>query len=171
MLRTPIPTPGSTAGAKAKRLSYIGGNTLTENRHGRTVEAGLGSTTGLSRARQPRRWRCAIRRDRNDSRWAPTRLMVRASRRRPAHLNVTPHIAQNAPTAVRQLMPAPRATPATRSASRSISERGGPFGWAKTIGGLARPMQQGAARLRFKFTLTMATSELIRPPKLLRALA
>jgi hypothetical protein len=32
----------------------------------------------------------------------------------------------------------------------------GPFGWAKTVGGLARPMLRGIARLRFKFTLTMA---------------
>jgi hypothetical protein len=31
-----------------------------------------------------------------------------------------------------------------------------PFGWAKTIGGLARPMLRGVARMRFKFTLTMA---------------
>jgi hypothetical protein len=42
-----------------------------------------------------------------------------------------------------------------------------PFGWAKTIGGLARPMLRGAARLRFKFTLTMAAYDLIRLPKLL----
>jgi hypothetical protein len=42
-----------------------------------------------------------------------------------------------------------------------------PFGWAKTIGGLARPMLRGVARLRFKFTLTMAAYDLIRLPKLL----
>jgi hypothetical protein len=39
-----------------------------------------------------------------------------------------------------------------------------PFGWAKTIGGLARPMLRGAARLRFKFTFTMAAYDLIRLP-------
>jgi hypothetical protein len=47
----------------------------------------------------------------------------------------------------------------------SVTEE--PFGWAKTIGGLARPMLRGAARLRFKFILTMAAYELIRLPKLL----
>ena len=46
-----------------------------------------------------------------------------------------------------------------------------PFGWAKTIGGLARPMLRGAARLRFKFTFTMAAYDLIRLPKLLGAFA
>jgi hypothetical protein len=46
-----------------------------------------------------------------------------------------------------------------------------PFGWGKTIGGLARPMLRGAARLGFKFTLTMAAYDLIRLPKLLGALA
>jgi hypothetical protein len=43
-----------------------------------------------------------------------------------------------------------------------------PFG--KTVGGLARPMLRGAARLGFKFTLTMAAYDLIRLPKLLGAL-
>jgi hypothetical protein len=42
-----------------------------------------------------------------------------------------------------------------------------PFGWDKTIGGLARPMLRGVARLRFKFTLTMAAYDLIRLPNLL----
>ena len=44
-----------------------------------------------------------------------------------------------------------------------------PFGWGKTIGGLARPMLRGAKRLGFKFTLTMAAYDLIRLPKLLAA--
>jgi hypothetical protein len=43
------------------------------------------------------------------------------------------------------------------------------FGWGKTIGGLARPMFRGIDRLRFKFTLTMASYNLIRIPKLLAA--
>ena len=42
-----------------------------------------------------------------------------------------------------------------------------PFGWGKTIGGLARPMLRGASKLGFKFTLTMASYNLIRMPKLL----
>jgi len=46
-----------------------------------------------------------------------------------------------------------------------------PFGWGKTIGGLARPMLRGARNLGFKFTLTMASYNLIRIPKLIAALA
>jgi transposase len=44
-----------------------------------------------------------------------------------------------------------------------------PFGWGKTIGGLARPMLRGAARLGFKFILAMAAYNLIRLPKLIAA--
>jgi hypothetical protein len=44
-------------------------------------------------------------------------------------------------------------------------------GWYKTIGGLARPMLRGVARLRFKFILTMAAYDLIRLPKLMAASA
>jgi Transposase DDE domain len=46
-----------------------------------------------------------------------------------------------------------------------------PFGWGKTIGGLARPMLRGARKLGFKFTLTMASYNLIRIPKLIAAVA
>jgi hypothetical protein len=46
-----------------------------------------------------------------------------------------------------------------------------PFGWGKTIGGLARPMLRGARKLGFKFTLTMASYNLIRIPKLIAAAA
>ena len=44
-----------------------------------------------------------------------------------------------------------------------------PFCWGKTIGGLARPMLRGAARLGFKFILTIAACNLIRLPRLLAA--
>src|SRR5262249_20277334 len=44
-----------------------------------------------------------------------------------------------------------------------------PFGWGKTIGGLAHPMLRGARKLGFKFTLTMASYNLIRIPKLIAA--
>src|SRR5262249_3931036 len=37
-----------------------------------------------------------------------------------------------------------------------------PFGWGKTIGGLARPMLRGVKKLDFKFTLTMAAYDLIK---------
>jgi hypothetical protein len=46
-----------------------------------------------------------------------------------------------------------------------------PFGWGKTIGGLARPMLRGVKKLGFKFTLAMAGYNLIRLPKLIAAQA
>ena len=42
-----------------------------------------------------------------------------------------------------------------------------PFGWGKTIGGLARPMLRGVKKLDFKFTLTMAAYDLIKLPRLI----
>jgi hypothetical protein len=54
---------------------------------------------------------------------------------------------------------------------RALLLQASPFGWGKTIGGLARPMLRGVARLRFKFILTMAAYDLIRLPKLMAASA
>ena len=42
-----------------------------------------------------------------------------------------------------------------------------PFGWGKTIGGLARPMLRGVKKLDFKFMLTMAAYDLIKLPRLI----
>jgi hypothetical protein len=84
-------------------------------------------------------------------------------------LNVTPHIAQN-DTSRRSAIDGRT----TRHPGYAVSQQKRkrieePFGWGKTIGGLARPMLRGAARLGFKFTLTMAAYDLIRLPKLLAA--
>ena len=86
-------------------------------------------------------------------------------------LNVTPHIAQNTTNRSSAID-----TRTTRHPGYAISQQKRkrteePFGWAKTIGGLARPMLRGAARLRFKFTFTMVAYDLIRLPKLLGASA
>jgi hypothetical protein len=80
------------------------------------------------------------------------------------NLNVTPHIAQN--TTNRSSAIDVRTT---RHSGYAISQQKRkrteePFGWGKTIGGLARPMLRGLARLRFKFILTMAAYDLIRLP-------
>jgi hypothetical protein len=45
------------------------------------------------------------------------------------------------------------------------------FGWTKTIGGLARPMRRGAARMRFAFTFSMVSYDLVRLPGRLGAAA
>jgi Transposase DDE domain len=86
-------------------------------------------------------------------------------------LNVTPHIAQN--TSGRRSAIDARTTrhpgySASQQTRKRIEE---PFGWGKTIGGLARPMLRGVQKLGFKFTLTMAGYNLIRLPKLLEAAA
>ena len=84
-------------------------------------------------------------------------------------LNVTPHIAQN--TSGRRSAIDARTTrhpgyAVSQQKRKRIEE---PFGWGKTIGGLARPMLRGVKKLGFKFTLTMAGYNLIRLPKLLEA--
>jgi Transposase DDE domain len=86
-------------------------------------------------------------------------------------LNVTPHIAQN--TSGRRSAIDARTTrhpgyAASQQTRKRIEE---PFGWGKTIGGLARPMLRGVQKLGFKFTLTMAGYNPIRLPKLLGAAA
>ncbi len=44
-----------------------------------------------------------------------------------------------------------------------------PFGWAKTVGGMAQTLHRGREKLRAKFTMTMAACNLARLPKLLAA--
>ena len=44
-----------------------------------------------------------------------------------------------------------------------------PFGWAKTVGGMAQTMYRGVERVRSRFILTMAASNLARLPRLLGA--
>ncbi|MEV8469056.1 transposase, partial [Fluviibacterium sp. DFM31] len=44
-----------------------------------------------------------------------------------------------------------------------------PFGWAKTVGGMAQTMYRGIERVRARFTSTMAACNLARLPKLLAA--
>lgn len=84
-------------------------------------------------------------------------------------LNVTPHIAQN-DTSRRSAIDGRTSRHPGYAVSQQKRKRiEEPFGWGKTIGGLARPMLRGAARLGFKFTLTMAAYDLIRLPKLLAA--
>ena len=62
----------------------------------------------------------------------------------------------------------------TRHAGYAVSQRKRkrieePFGWGKTIAGLARPLLRGVEKLGFKFTLTIAGYNLIRLPKLIAA--
>lgn len=156
---------------KEAKLSFIG-NALAENRHGLVVETELAAASGTIEREaattmivrhSPGSHRLTLGADKGFD----TREFVADLR----DLNVTPHVAQN--TSNRASAIDHRTTRhdgyALSQRKRKLIEE--PFGWAKTIGGLARPMLRGAARLGFKFTLTMAAYNLIRLPKLLAAAA
>ncbi len=84
-------------------------------------------------------------------------------------LNVTPHIAQDTTNRASAIDGRTTRHPgyAISQKKRKLVEE--PFGWGKTIGGLARPMLRGVRRLDFKFALTLAAYDLIKLPKLLAA--
>jgi transposase len=152
---------------KEAKLSYIG-NALTENRHGLVVEAELGSATGTIEREAAQ---TMIVRHSPGSR----RLTLGADKAYDVRefvddlrdLNVTPHITQNTSNRTSAIDARTTRHPGYAISQRQRKRTEEPFGWAKTIGGLARPMLRGVARLRFKFTLTMAAYDLIRLPNLL----
>jgi Transposase DDE domain len=152
---------------KEAKLSYIG-NALTENRHGLVVEAELGSATGTIEREAAQ---TMIVRHSPGSR----RLTLGADKAYDVRefvddlrdLNVTPHIAQNTTGRTSAVDARTTRHPGYAISQQKRKRTEEPFGWAKTIGGLARPMLRGVARLRFKFTLIMAAYDLIRLPNLL----
>jgi transposase len=154
---------------KEARLSFLG-HTLMENRNGLIVEASVTTASGYAEREaalamierhRPGRRRLTLGADKAYDAAA----FVRDLRA----LNVTPHIAQN-DTSRRSAIDGRTSRHPGYAVSQQKRKRiEEPFGWGKTIGGLARPMLRGAARLGFKFTLTMAAYDLIRLPKLLAA--
>ena len=78
---------------------------------------------------------------------------------------VTPHVAKKARhSAIDERT--------TRHAGYAVSQRcrkkiEEPFGWAKTVGGMAQTVHRGLDRVRARFTMTMAACNLARLPKLL----
>ena len=82
-------------------------------------------------------------------------------------LNVTPHIAQNTSNRSSAIDARTTRHPGYAISQQKRKRTEEPFGWAKTIGGLARPMLRGVTRMRFKFILTMVAYDLVRLPKLL----
>jgi transposase len=154
---------------KEAKLSFLG-HTLMENRTGLIVAASLTTASGYAEREaalamierhRPGRRRLTLGADKGYDAAA----FVKDLRA----LGVTPHIAQNN-TSRRSAIDGRT----TRHLGYAVSQQKRkrieePFGWGKTIGGLARPMLRGAARIGFKFTLTMAAYDLIRLPKLLAA--
>ena len=156
---------------KEAKLSYIG-NVMTENRNGFVVEAELRPVSGsvereaaaaMIVRHSPSAQRITVGADKGFD----TADFVADMRA----FNVTPHVAQNM-TARRSAIDGRT----TRHSGYGISQRKRkrveePFGWGKTIGGLARPMLRGVKKLDFKFIWTMAAYDLIKLPRLIGAAA
>jgi transposase len=153
---------------KEAKLSYIG-NAMTENRHGLVVETELDGATGTIEREAAKTM--VVRYSPGSRRitlGADKAYDVRAFVDDLRDLNVTPHVAQNTSrTSAIDGRTTRHAGYAISQQKRKRTEE--PFGWAKSIGGLARPMFRGAARMGFKFTLTMAAYNLVRLPKLIGA--
>jgi transposase len=156
---------------KEAKLSFMG-HALMENRNGLIVAATLTKATGTAERQaaedmivrhSPGSRRITLGADKGYDAAAFVADM-RA-------LNVTPHIAQNVSgrrSAVDARTTRHPGYAVSQQKRKRIEE---PFGWGKTIGGLARPMLRGVKRLAFKFILTMAGYNLIRLPKLIGAAA
>ena len=84
---------------------------------------------------------------------------------RQAH--VTPHIAQEA----RHYAIDGRTThhPGYALSQKHRKKITEPFGWAKTVGGMAQTVYCGLDRVAARFTFTMTACNVARPPKLLAA--
>jgi len=77
---------------------------------------------------------------------------------------VTPHVAQK----VRHSGIDGRTTHSGYAMSQRHRKKiEAPFGWAKTVGGMAQTVHRGLDRVRAQFTMTMAACNLARLPKLL----
>jgi IS5 family transposase len=80
---------------------------------------------------------------------------------------VTPHVAQKARhSAIDGRTTRHPGYAISQKCRKKIEE---PFGWAKTVGGMAQTVHRGIEKVRAKFTMTMAASNLARLPKLLAA--
>ena len=156
-------------GAAAK-LSYMG-HALAENRHGLIVEAELTMATGTAERE------AALRLIDAHAPGSTRQLTVGADKAYDtkafvADLRtkcVTPHVAQNnknRASAIDGRTTRHEGYEQSQKKRKLIEEA---FGWAKTIGGLARPMRHGTARMGYAFTFAMAAYDLVRLPRLLAA--
>lgn len=78
---------------------------------------------------------------------------------------VTPHVAQKARSSAID----GRTTrhPGYAHSQRARKKVEEPFGWAKTVGGIAQTVHRGIEKVRARFTMTMAACNLARLPRLL----
>jgi transposase len=143
------------------------GHTLMENRSGLIVQADLTRADGHAERR------AALDMIHRHSPGSTRRLTLGADKGYDsadfvAELRqacVTPHVA-------RKLRHSAIDARTTRHAGYALSQKRRkkieePFGWAKTIGGMAQTVLRGIERVRARFTLTMAACNLARLPRLL----
>jgi transposase len=151
---------------KEAKLSFMG-HALMENRSGLIVAATLTKATGTAEREAA---------EEMIVRHSPgARLTLGADKGYDAAsfvadmraLNVTPHIAQNVSGRRSAIDGRTTRHPGYAVSQQKRKRIEEPFGWGKTIGGLARPMLRGIGKLGFKFTLTMASYNLIRLPRLI----
>ena len=153
---------------KEARLCFMG-HAMAENRHGLVVESTLTEAAGTAER--------AAAKDMIESHspGSERRLTVGADKAYDTadfvtelrQMCVTPHVAQNTTGRCSAID-----ARTTRHAGYAVSQRKRKlieeaFGWAKTIGGLARMKLRGTRRMGFAFTLAMAAYNLIRLPKLI----
>ena len=149
-------------------LCYMG-HTLMENRHGLIVQAELTRADGHAERR------AALDMIHRHSPGSTRRLTLGADKGydsadfiadlRRAH--VTPHVAQKARhSAIDGRTTRHPGYALSQKHRKKIEE---PFGWAKTVGGMAQTVHRGLDRVRARFTFTMTACNLVRLPKLLAA--
>ena len=156
-------SPGAAA-----MLCFMG-HTLMENRNGLVVRAELTHADGHGERK------AALEMINRHSPGSTRRLTLGADKGYDSadfvaelrRMVVTPHVAQKA----RHSAIDGRTTqhPGYALSQRHRKKIEEPFGWAKTVGGMAQTLHRGIDRVRAQFTMTMAACNLARLPKLLAA--
>jgi transposase len=149
------------------KLCFMG-HALIENRHGLVVAAAVSKATGAAE----RNAALAMIEARADR---PERITLGADKGYDAQdfvnelrsMAVTPHVARKKRHSAIDNRTARHAGYVTSQRRRKLVEEA--FGWAKTIGGLARVKLRGLPRIGYQFTFAMVAYNLIRMPKLLAA--
>lgn len=152
----------------AAMLCFMG-HTLMENRNGLVVQSELTHADGHGERR------AALEMINRHSPGSTRRLTLGADKGYDSadfvadlrRMVVTPHVAQKA----RHSAIDGRTTqhPGYALSQRRQKKIEDPFGWAKTVGGMAQTVHRGLDRVRAQFTMTMAACDLARLPKLLAA--
>jgi hypothetical protein len=156
-------SPGAAA-----MLCFMG-HTLMENRNGLVVQAELTHADGHGERK------AALAMINRHSPGSTRRLTLGADKGYDSadfvaelrRMVVTPHVAQKARHSAIDGRTTQHAGYALSQRCRKKIEE--PFGWAKTVGGMAQTLHRGLDRVRAQFTMTMAACNLARLPKLLAA--